>query len=404
MKKIFSIAWNDIKIEFSDRMTLVFFLVLPVVFTIVIGLGLSGLAGSESVGDSRYPVVVVDLDNSPLSAELVETIAVSQVIRPEQRTAAQADQLFEDDEALAVLTVPQGFEAGLMAGEPVELALRKAQDDNRVLAIEQAVGAAVSQVERAVQIAHTSLEEALNLRTFETSEEEQAYFQDSLERAQELLGNPPAKAATIYSAVSNVTQIATGFTQSSPGQIVTWTLITLLGASEVFVNERLGGTLRRLLVTPTTKAIVMLGKICGRLGLGLLQMVLLVGFGAFVLGVEYGNSWTALALIILAFSLAAVALGVLLGAFSRTRSQASGLTVMLSMLMAALGGAWWPMEVTPTYYQQAVRVLPTTWAMAGFTDVIVRGQGVAGILPEVGVLLAFAAVFFAVGVWRLRFE
>jgi ABC-2 type transport system permease protein len=62
------------------------------------------------------------------------------------------------------------------------------------------------------------------------------------------------------------------------------------------------------------------------------------------------------------------------------------------------------MEVTPTYYQQAVRVLPTTWAMAGFTDVIVRGQGVAGILPEVGVLLAFAAVFFAVGVWRLRFE
>jgi ABC-2 type transport system permease protein len=74
------------------------------------------------------------------------------------------------------------------------------------------------------------------------------------------------------------------------------------------------------------------------------------------------------------------------------------------MSLAALGGAWWPLEVTPPLYQSAVQVLPTTWAMRGFNDVIVGGQDVSGVLLEAGVLLGFAVVFLAIGVRRLRFE
>ena len=74
------------------------------------------------------------------------------------------------------------------------------------------------------------------------------------------------------------------------------------------------------------------------------------------------------------------------------------------MLMAALGGAWWPLEITPSAYQPPVIVLPTTWAMQGFNDVIVRGLGVSEVLPEAGMLLLFALVFFTVGLWRLKLE
>ena len=74
------------------------------------------------------------------------------------------------------------------------------------------------------------------------------------------------------------------------------------------------------------------------------------------------------------------------------------------MLTAALGGAWWPLEITSRIYQTVVKSLPTTWAMIGFNDVIVRGQGMAGVLPEVGILLGFALVFFVAGIWRFRYE
>jgi ABC-2 type transport system permease protein len=72
--------------------------------------------------------------------------------------------------------------------------------------------------------------------------------------------------------------------------------------------------------------------------------------------------------------------------------------------MAALGGAWWPLEITPPIYQTVVKALPTTWAMIGFSNVLVRGQGVAGVWPQAAILLGFALVFFVVGIWRFRYE
>ena len=227
-----------------------------------------------------------------------------------------------------------------------------------------------------MQAAQSSLSQAEQIAPFRDVVKRQSYFDAGLERARQLLQEPPVRTELKQSPQATV-QIASGFEQSSPGQLVTWTLITLLGASEVFVNERLGGTLRRLLATPTRKSIILLGKITARLGMGLFQMALLIGFGALALGVNWGRSWAALALVSAAFALAAVALGTLLGALVRSRSQASGLTIMFSMLLSALGGAWWPLEVTPPAYQAVVKVLPTTWAMIGFNDVILRGQGVS---------------------------
>ena len=70
--------------------------------------------------------------------------------------------------------------------------------------------------------------------------------------------------------------------------------------------------------------------------------------------------------------------------------------------MAALGGAWYPLEVTPPLYRQIVQVLPTTWAMRAYTDLLARGADVAGILPEACVLCGFAFLFVAIGMLRFR--
>jgi len=54
--------------------------------------------------------------------------------------------------------------------------------------------------------------------------------------------------------------------------------------------------------------------------------------------------------------------------------------------------------------QTAVKVLPTTWAMQGMLDLVLRGGTLVNILPEAGVLLGFAAIFFTIGVWRFKYE
>ena len=80
------------------------------------------------------------------------------------------------------------------------------------------------------------------------------------------------------------------------------------------------------------------------------------------------------------------------------------LTTLGTFLLAPLGGAWVPLEITPPAFQTFAQIFPTTWAMRGFSDVIVRGQGPEGVLLECGILLGFAALFFGLGIWRFKYE
>jgi ABC-2 type transport system permease protein len=77
---------------------------------------------------------------------------------------------------------------------------------------------------------------------------------------------------------------------------------------------------------------------------------------------------------------------------------------MAGMVMALLGGCWYPLELFPAAAQNIVKILPTTWAMQGMLDLVLRGKGLMDILPEAGVLLGFAVIFFSVGVMRFRYE
>jgi ABC-2 type transport system permease protein len=403
MRKIWNLAWNDVLVEFSDRSTLLFFLVLPLVFTAILGLSLGDGTVDPGV-DNRFGLLVVDLDQSEGSALLLDTLQSSEVVRPVLLGSTAAQQAFEERETSDVLLVlPAGFGQNLASGLSTELSLRRYADSNQALAIEQAVTSAIRRVESIYAAAFTSLAEAETRRPFANEPERLDYFSSGLTLAKQVVEDIPV-GLEVVRPVESGSQIATGFEQSAPGQLVTWTLITLLAASEVFVSERVGGTLRRLLTTPTSRPVIIGGKITGRLGMGLLQMALLIGFGALLFNVDWGSSWPALILVCFTFGLAAVSLGVMIATFTKTRAQASGMTVLLGMVMAALGGAWWPLEITPPIYQAVVKLLPSTWAMMGFTDIMVRGQGLSSVLLEAGILIVFAVVFLVVGVRRLRFE
>jgi ABC-2 type transport system permease protein len=103
-------------------------------------------------------------------------------------------------------------------------------------------------------------------------------------------------------------------------------------------------------------------------------------------------------------TLAAASLGTMLGTFVNTEGQANGLAIMIGMVMAMMGGAWYPIELFPEVIRTAAQALPTYWAMRGFLNIAVRGQGLEGVLLESAILCGFALVFFAIGVWRFKYE
>jgi len=196
--------------------------------------------------------------------------------------------------------------------------------------------------------------------------------------------------------------MATSTEHASAGQIVTWVQITLMGAAEILVDERLRGTLKRMLIMPTSRATILGGKLLASLLLGLTQIAILIGGGALLFGVGWGRAPLAVIAVSLTFAWATGGLGLLLATVVKTRRQADSVTTGLAMTMAAMGGAWFPLEVTPEFYRTVVQVLPSTWAVRAYEAILARGATLHDVLPHVGVMLAFGIVFTFIGMWRFK--
>ena len=125
-------------------------------------------------------------------------------------------------------------------------------------------------------------------------------------------------------------------------------LFTILGGMAVLIRERQQWTLQRLVVMPVSRAEILGGKILAYFTLGLIQfaVVFLIGFG---FGLDYGSNWIGIILIAISFSLAATALTFMLATLLRTEGQAGQLTTLLGLSLAALGGAWWPLDIVPDF-------------------------------------------------------
>ncbi len=281
--------------------------------------------------------------------------------------------------------------------------LRQQQNNLNALIDQQAVERAVQRLASLVDIAKLSVAEAETIQPFASEAEKQAYFNSAFSSAQEIMVETP-----------NLVQNEEGQTQdsvnydpranSTVGQMITWVFIPLIGLSAMFAQERQRGTLSRLLVTPTTKPLFLGSTVIGQVLTAVLQMAILITFGALVMNVNWGDAPLAVALVILSSTLAAAALGTMLGTFVKTEGQANGLSIMIGMVMAMMGGCWYPIELFPQAIRSAARILPTFWSMQGFLDIAVRGQDLSGVLLECGVLLGFALLFFTIGVWRFRYE
>ena len=112
----------------------------------------------------------------------------------------------------------------------------------------------------------------------------------------------------------------------------------------------------------------------------------------------------ALVILISAIVLASTGLGLLVAVLVATKDQADSVAAMLTLIMSAIGGSWWPLFAEPQFMQDLARLTITAWAMEGFYDLLYFDLGLSGIMEEVKVLLLMTVIFFGVAISRFRFE
>jgi ABC-2 type transport system permease protein len=196
-----------------------------------------------------------------------------------------------------------------------------------------------------------------------------------------------------------------GAQQAVPGTMVMFVLLVSFTTGAIsLVIQRRNGTLRRLAFAPLSRPAIVAGKWGARWLLAAVQILYAMVVGTVVFDVRWGGQLPAITGVLFCYAALAASLGVLLGNFARNEKQVIGMGVVASNLMAALGGCWWPIEVTPQWAQAAAMALPTGWAMDAMHKLMAFEMPVSSVVPHVAAMLVGAVFTGWIIARRFRFE
>jgi ABC-2 type transport system permease protein len=389
MSRIWSLAEKDLLLARRDRLAALFTFIMPLAFTVFFGLITAG------ANNDKFPLALVDQDKSGgAHTELVRLLRASRVVTVKTMAADKAEAAVRDTTAAAAVIIPAGFSAALDAGKQAQLTLVSESASTGGTSAVQAVKAAAGRVADERLAARVALQASGAQTTAQPA---------ALAEVQRQFASPVLSVVERDSGSAGG-EVPSGFVLASPGMLVNFILFSVLTAGIALIVERRSGTLRRLRTTQARGAQLIAGKVAGMVVLTLVQQVVLLGVAQVAFGVNYLRGPAALVIVMISLSLLASCLGLMLATLFKGEQALIATTVILSMMLAATGGAWFPLEITGAGFSAVGHVLPVAGILDAFRGIVLRGFGVASVLPAVGIALGYAAVFFGVAIWRFRFE
>lgn len=199
-------------------------------------------------------------------------------------------------------------------------------------------------------------------------------------------------------------KVAVGAEHTLPAMLVMFLLFQLTTFFMVlWVEDVRTGKIKRILLSPTSVTELFTAQIAFRIMWAVLQVVVICGVGALVMGVRLEIPYVYAAVLLLAYMLAATSLGILLASFFTTVEKANAIGVMIALVFAALGGCWWPLEVVQNDTMRTVaKILPTGLMMDALADFIALGKSAPFPTANFAGLALMGAVLLPIGVRRLR--
>ncbi len=379
MKLLLEITLNDLRLFLKDKAGYVWLFLAPLAFIYFTGLVGSG---SKRAPSNPRPSVVIENQDTGFMGQLLI-----------QEMDAKGLNIIESDpekKASRRIVIPADFTEKIQNKQKTELSFTKKGSSS----VESAVMIEMRLVQATVGInAHlvewaTQVKEGLQLSEDSLTQ----YISDE---------DPVALSATF----AGKHPVPSGFKQSLPGYLVMFIMMNLLIFGGISIaTERKNGVLRRLATLPIRRWQIVVGKIAGRFLLGCVMIVFLLSLSWLLFGVDVAQSPIALFLTLGLFTWLAASLGVLVGSINSNPDKIVGLCVVLSMMMAALGGCWWPLEITPDSMQLVGHIFPTAWAMDALHQLISFGGGLKEIQLELGVLAGFTIVTNILAARFLKFS
>ncbi len=357
------LARKDLVQRLRDRSFLILGIIAPFFVAYILSLVAGpvydyGFSADYAISDETGSV------GEGLAEGLVDSGFGAEVVGSED--AARA--LVDDGEASAAILIP----APSPVGDPPPIVVYGDLDDGTAVVVAESIAESIANQSDAVRVLITETGNPASVGAY--------------------LGQEPPVGWVQGDAGDKVLD---GITYLSVGMAIFFLYFTVQASIINIVEERMNGTLQRLLMAPVGRGSILFGKTLSSSLTGLLSMVVLVVATTLVLGAAWGPVW-GVALLSLAAVVNAMGLGALIGTYARNAEQASQFAGIVATVLAFIGGVFVPISTEPGLFDTLTRISPHRWLLDGFgansgtgtvVDVLIPTLVVAGI----GVLLGLLA-------------
>jgi ABC-2 type transport system permease protein len=357
-----------------DRLTLAMIVMIP-----LIQLVLFGYAINTEV--RHIPAAVIDHSQTSASRNLIQIVEATQVVRFVEgySSAGEAERAIVRSDIRAALIIPEDFDERLVRNRAIgnEFPTLTGEGASRPVAQWIADGSDTL-VAGAIK----------SLRTMPLTE---------LFRGDAYASVPTFEVALFYNPEQRtVVNIVPGLV----GIILTMTMIMFTSAA--IVREREHGNMEMLINTPIRPSELMLGKIIPYIGIGLIQVVIILGLGWLLFSVNLTGTFSALLLVTLLFIMASLSLGLVISTMATSQLQAMQMTVFILMPSILLSGFMFPYEGMPVVAQKLADVLPATHFIRSIRGIVLRDAGLQDLLSDAYWMLAFSGLGLLIASLRFR--
>ncbi|MEP7041821.1 MAG: ABC transporter permease [Dokdonella sp.] len=362
--RLFAVVRKELTQLRRDRLTFAMIVGIPTIQLLLFGFAIN-------LDVRHLPAAVLDQANTAHSRELIAELASSQVLDFRRRVIApqEIDAALRRGEISAAIVIPPDFETRL--ARPDRPAWQVVVDGS-----DQSVQAAARQLS-AFPLASLDYGSAANA--------------------------PGASAIATVEIVNLYNPERRAPLNTVPGLIgVILAMTMVIFTAMAIVRERERGNMEMLIATPLSPFELTLGKVLPYVGIGLLQVSLILLLGRFVFDVPVRGSLIEVYLAAFAYIAAMLSLGVLISTAARSQFQAMQMAFFTFLPQILLSGFMFPYDGMPRAAQWLAEIFPLTHFLRLVRGIMLRNASLLEMWHELAALGAFVLIVLTGAVLRFR--
>lgn len=374
---------------------------LVFVIMTAMALGLTFIFGF-SFNSYRPSVIIVDEDKSSYSEDFIAELKSIETFNFIDRDINSASKMVEEGDAIVALVVNEGFQNDIQTGNKIAIGQIKVKDDTFILTLQESVRSLIVKMAGSKKVAEVTADFISSQKSVNKEEVENLAYKNVMDSRK--FKNPLKVTSTVANTNKNSGYDA--MKHSMIGFTIFFSMYTMVFSIGTILSDKQYKTWERMLTSPVSMTSILGGTMIVSFLVGMIQMIVLILGGKYLIGIDWGQSIESIAGIMMVttvFVFTVTSMGLMLSGIVKTQAQLGAMTPVILTSSSMLGGCMWPLEIVNNKVLLFLAELtPQKWAIQGMENIAAKGMGFeAAVMPSI-VLLAMGIIFFGIGIKTVK--